>query len=54
MGDIEDDINQFYDRRKNLVIPIMLAYCYCIKDYSGLDMEKLEMYREKLLEFSNE
>jgi len=54
MDDMVDAINQFYKKDKNLVIPIMLAYCYCIKFFSGMNEEQLESYREKLLEFSNE
>ena len=54
MDDMVDAIDQFYLQDENLVIPIMLAYCYCIKFFSGMNEEQLESYREKLLEFSNE
>jgi hypothetical protein len=54
MDDMVDAINQFYGNKENLVIPILLAYCYCIKFFSGMDEKQLEMYREELLEFSNE
>ena len=54
MDDMVDAINQFYRQDENLVIPIMLAYCYCIKFFSGMNEEPLESYHEKLMEFSNE
>jgi hypothetical protein len=54
MDDMVDAINHFYENKENLVIPILLAYCYCIKFFSGIDEEELEMYRGELLEFSNE
>ncbi|UCH66768.1 MAG: hypothetical protein JSW63_06495 [Ignavibacterium sp.] len=54
MDDMVIAINHFYRNEENLVIPILLAYCYCIKSFFGMDEEGLEMYREKLLEFSRE
>jgi len=54
MDDMVDAINQFYGNNENLMIPILLAYCYCIKFFSGVDDEQLEMYRWQLLEFSRE
>ena len=47
-------IDEFYTRKENLVIPIIGAYCYCIKDLSGLTREDLENYRQELLEFSKQ
>ena len=53
MDDMVDAIDNFYANKENLVIPILLAYCYCIKSFWGLDDDQLEMYREELLEFSS-
>jgi hypothetical protein len=47
-------IDEFYTRKENLIIPIIGAYCYCIKDLSGLTPEDLENYRQELLDFSKE
>ncbi|MCU0344828.1 MAG: hypothetical protein MUF28_13530 [Ignavibacterium sp.] len=47
-------IDEFYTRKENLVIPIIGAYCYCIKDLSGLTREDLENYRQELLDFSKQ
>ena len=52
MDDMVDAINRFYRAPENIVIPIMLAYCYCIKEFSEMDNGQLELYRERLLEFS--
>ena len=47
-------IDEFYSRKENLIIPIIGAYCYCIKDLAGLNTEDLESYRQELLSFSKE
>jgi hypothetical protein len=47
-------IDEFYTRKENLIIPIIGAYCYCIKDLSGLTRDDLENYRQELLDFSKQ
>jgi len=47
-------IDEFYTRKENLIIPIIGAYCYCIKDLAGLSIKDLESYRQELLAFSKE
>jgi len=47
-------IDEFYSRKENLIIPIIGAYCYCIKDLAGLSTKDLESYRQELLSFSKE
>ena len=47
-------IDDFYSRKENLVIPIIGAYCYCVKDLAGLSLKNLESYRLELLVFSKE
>lgn len=45
-------IDRFYTNKENLSIPILGAYCYCIKSLTNLSNEKLENYRQELLKFS--
>jgi len=52
LDDIVDAIDKFYSDRKKLVIPIVYAYCYSIKNFAGVSKEELNSYREKLLAFS--
>lgn len=47
-------IDEFYSRNENLVIPIIGAYCYCIKELTGISLKDLEKYRQELLTFSKE
>ena len=47
-------IDDFYSRKENLVIPVIGAYCYCVKDLAGLSLKDLESYRQELLSFSKE
>ncbi len=54
MADIVTSIDKFYSNRKNLVIPIVFAYCYSIKNFAGVSKEELNSYHEKLLAFSRE
>ncbi len=54
LDDMVDAIDKFYNDRKNLVIPIVYAYCYSIKNFARVSKEELNSYREKLLAFSEE
>jgi len=45
-------MDQFYYRDENLIIPILGAYCYCIKSLTDINVETLEEYRKELLDFS--
>jgi len=54
MADMIISIDRFYVDNKNLVIPIVFAYCYNIKKFAGASKEELISYREKLLAFCNE
>jgi hypothetical protein len=47
-------IDEFYARKENLIIPVLGAYCYCVKDLAGLSSNDLESYRQELLGFSGE
>ena len=54
LDDMVDAIDEFYSDRNNLVIPIVYAYCYSIKNFAGVSKEELNSYQEKLLAFSEE
>ena len=54
LEDIVDVIDKFYSKSENLVIPIVFAYCYCIKDIAGMSTEELLKYKEEILEFCGE
>ena len=47
-------IDGFYNKEENLIIPIMGAYCYSVKDLAGYNENDLETYRQELLKFSKE
>ena len=49
-----EKIDEFYSRKENLIVPIIGAYCYCIKDLAGVSIKDLESYRQELLAFSKE
>lgn len=44
----------FYSDDKNLIIPVLGAYCYCIKELAGTDRKELEIYRQKLMDYSKD
>jgi hypothetical protein len=50
---IETMIDKFYEKKENLVIPVLGAYCCCIKELAGASEEDIEKYRKKLLDYSN-
>lgn len=45
-------IDKFYSKEDNLIIPILGAYCYCVKSLTDLSNEELENYRQDFLKFS--
>lgn len=51
---IVEMIDKFYTRKENLIVPVIGAYCYCVKDLAGLSFKDLESYRQELLAFSQE
>ena len=52
--EITKQIDVFYLNKENLVIPVLGAYCYCVKKLVGVDAEELENYRQKLLQYSKD
>lgn len=50
--EIVKSIDKFYTIKENLIIPVLGAYCYCIKELAGYSEVNLKSYKEKLLEFS--
>lgn len=51
LDDMVDAIDKFYGKSDNLVIPIVFAYCYSIKEIAGLSKDELNNYRNELLKF---
>ena len=47
---IEKMIDEFYDNQENLAIPVLGAYCCCIKELTGDSTVEIEKYRKKLLD----
>lgn len=47
-------IDNFYSSDNNLIIPVLGAYCYCIKELAGVDSKELEKYSLELLNYSTE
>lgn len=52
LDDMVIAIDKFYRNPGNRIIPIIFAYCYCIKEFSGMSKKELSSYRKELLEFS--
>ncbi|MBT8387653.1 MAG: hypothetical protein KJO12_09605 [Ignavibacteria bacterium] len=51
LGDMIDAIDGFYNNDENLVIPIVFAYCYCIKEIAEISADELNEYMAEILEF---
>lgn len=47
-------LDEFYSDKDNLIIPVLGAYCYCIKNLAGTDKTELENYRQELINYSKE
>jgi hypothetical protein len=54
LEDVVKKIDEFYLRAENLVIPIIFAYCYTIKNFAGASSKELNKYKEEILKFCNE
>lgn len=52
LSDMVKRIDRFYSREDYMIIPIMYAYCYCIKEIVGRSEHKLKKYIAELLQFS--
>ena len=52
--DVVKRIDNFYKVKENLIIPVLGAYCCCIKELAGESIMDIEKYRQGLLEFSSE
>ena len=51
--DVVKRIDMFYMIKENLIIPVLGAYCCCIKELTGDSTVEIEKYRKKLLDYSN-
>jgi hypothetical protein len=51
---ITKSIDDFYKVEENLIIPVLGAYCYSVKELTGVHREELENYRQELLKYSKD
>lgn len=54
LEDVVKNIDKFYSRSDNLIIPIIFAYCYTIKKFAGASVKELNEYKKDVLTFCNE
>ncbi len=54
LEDVVEEIDVFYSRSDNMIIPIIFAYCYTIKKFAGISMKELNTYKEEVLLFCEE
>jgi hypothetical protein len=54
LEDVVEEINVFYSRNDNMIVPIIFAYCYTIKKLAGMSMKELNSYKEEVLLFCEE
>jgi len=54
LEDVVKKIDKFFSQSNNMVIPIIFAYCYCIKELAGASADELNNYKEEVLLFCNE
>jgi len=54
LEDVVKNIDKFYSRNDNLIIPIIFAYCYTIKKFAGASVKELNEYKMNVLTFCNE
>jgi hypothetical protein len=52
--DVVLEMDKFYSAEENLVIPIVFAYCYTIKQFAGASVEELLNYKDEILLFCYE
>ena len=53
LEDVIKRIDKFYTQEENLVIPIIFAYCYVIKQFAGASSKELDIYKQEVLKFCN-
>ena len=54
LDDMVTAIDNFYRSSINMKIPIIFAYCYCIKEKANISSKQLSDYKKELLKFSEE
>ena len=54
LEDVVEEIDKFYSRSDNMIIPIIFAYCFTIKKLAGVGQEELTNYRKQIFLFCNE
>ncbi|MEO8232783.1 MAG: hypothetical protein ABI638_10905 [Ignavibacteriota bacterium] len=45
-------IDEFYKAQENLIIPVLGAYCCSVKKLAGVSVDEIEIYKNKLIEYS--
>jgi len=54
LENVVEEIDKFYSRSDNMIIPIIFAYCYSIKKLAGASAKELNVYKKEVLKFCNE
>ena len=54
LNDVVNEMDEFYSNEANLIIPIVFAYCYTIKKFTGFSKKELDAYRNEILLFCYE
>jgi hypothetical protein len=54
LEDVVEEIDRFYSKSDNMIIPIIFAYCYSIKKLAGTGIKELNSYKEEVLLFCEE
>ncbi len=54
LEDVVEEIDKFYSRDDNMIIPIIFAYCYTIKKFAGVSQDELNNYRKQIFLFCYE
>lgn len=52
LNEMVKQIDKFYSNEKLRIIPIVFAYCYCVKEMAGLSEDELNKYLIKILKFT--
>ncbi len=54
LEDIVREIDGFYSRSDNMIIPIIFAYCYTIKKIAGASADELNDYKKEVVLFCSD
>jgi hypothetical protein len=51
LDDMVTAVDKFYIKTENLIVPVVFAYCYSIKEKSGLTKKQLSNYLNEVMKF---